>query len=213
MRTYAKNHDLHPRTKPYSTTKQRAERFDTEWDIRIDVNHELGPSDIQMELEADMPGLHYVLIGNVEVPDNINAGPTGSNGDHVHIALVFKEPVNRARALRACRPAKVTDEYAVPRNRKFSYAGWLAHHTKASFKRDLDAPTIYWEEGELPEDDLTSESKCWQVAKILKKFATADIKARFKHVYAKLDEFKQAKLNAAIESVVNLPVASNYLLP
>lgn len=214
MRTYSKDYTSFPRTAPYITAKQRAERLAREWDIRIDVNLFLSPRDIQDSLQLELPGLDYALIGGVEVPDthgNIVAG--ASLQDHVHIALVFKEPVNRERALRACRPTKLTDEYAVPRNRKFTYAGWLAHHTKATFKLDPNMPTIFYEHGTLPEDDITDEKVCWSVLKILKKFGTKDVKARFGRYYEAIDAFKAAKRNEAIQATDNAATDESFVLP
>lgn len=194
MRNYAKNYDAHPRTKPFITKRERGERLDTEWDIRIDLNDVITPQSIRDSIMEDLLGLEYALISGVEVPD-VHPLPdaTTSKEDHVHIALIFDIPVNRERALRACRDTKLTDEYAVPRNRRYTYAGWLAHHAKSSFKKFDDQPTILFEHGELPED-ATDEATCWQVAKILKKFGTKEVKARFKPVYQRLDEFKLAKL-------------------
>lgn len=199
MRNYAKNYDNHPRIKPYITKRERAERLDTEWDIRIDVNDVITPQSIRDSIMEDLLGLKYALISGVEVPDisrpndPIDYTRGASKEDHVHIALIFDIPVNRERALRACRDTKLTDEYAVPRNRRYTYAGWLAHHAKATCKKFADEPTIFFEHGELPED-ATDEATCWQVAKILKKFGTKEVKARFKPVYQRLDEFKLAKL-------------------
>lgn len=217
MRTYSKNYASNPRKQPYVTAKERAERLSREWDVRIDVNLFISPADIKASLEADKEGLVYALIGGVEVPDKQVHGATftpalGSSQDHVHIALVFHEPVNRERALRACRPEKVTDEYAVPRNQRFTYAGWLAHHAKAQYKLDPLLPTIYWEHGVLPEDAM-DEKTCWDVAKILKKFGTKQVKARFSHVYAALDEFKAAKRNEAIQAVANADTDEAFVLP
>lgn len=208
MRTFAKNYSSYPRTVPYLTDKQRRERVSTEWDIRIDVNDEISPSSIRDALLLDLPGLEYALISGVEVPDK-NDAPIGSKEDHVHIALIFQEPVNRERALRACREAKLTDEYAVPRNRRYTYAGWLAHHAKESWKKFPSEPFIFFEHGELPED-ATDEATCWQVAKILKKFGTKEIKSRFKRYYEKLDEYKVAKM---IKDEPNAPaIAAEYII-
>lgn len=215
MRTFAKNYSSYPRTVPYLTDKQRRERVSTEWDIRIDMNDEVTPQSIRDALLLDLPGLEYALIGGVEVPDisrpndPIDYTKGAAKEDHVHIALIFQEPVNRERALRACREEKLTDEYAVPRNRRYTYAGWLAHHAKASFKKFPSEPFIFFEHGELPEDS-TDEATCWQVAKILKKFGTKEIKSRFKRYYEKLDEYKVAKM---IKDEPNAPaIAAEYII-
>lgn len=205
MRTYGKSQ----RYKPYATAKERAARSSTEWDIRIDVNEALTPELIKLNVHAHKDDLLYALIGGVERPDpdnGINAGfttqsATTSSSDHVHIALVFLNPVKREEALRVCRLHKSTDEYAVPRNDKFTYAGWLAHHAKLSYKLNPDAPTIYYEYGTLPMDSY-DERTCWAVAKILKKFACKEIKARFGSYYDKLEEYKAAPKVERIQSKI-----------
>lgn len=219
MRTYSKDYVNHPRSAPYVTAKQRAERLAREWDIRIDVNLFITPNDIKTCLLTDLEGLDYALISGIEVPDTkfgnydpSKVGASGSTQEHVHIALIFKEPVNRERALRACRPAKLTDEYAVPRNPKFTYAGWLAHHTKEAFKLDPLMPAIFFEHGFLPEDAM-DEATCWKVAKILKKFGSKSIKARFGAYYEALDAFKAAKRNEEIQAKPNAPVSEGFVMP
>ena len=91
-----------------------------------------------------------------------------------------------------CRETKLGDEYATPRNRKFTYAGWLAHHTKLVSKVDPDI-TLFYEYGTLPMDAY-DEQTCWAVLKILKKFATPDIKLRFSTYYDAIDMFKATKV-------------------
>lgn len=199
MRTYAKDYEKKPRTQPYVTEKIRRERVSNEWDIRIDVDGTLTPQAIKESLVLDLPGLTYALISGIEVPD-VQSQNNGSQGDHVHIALVFKDNVNRARALRACRAVASTDEYAVPRNRRFTYAGWLAHHAKAAFKKYPEMDHIFWEHGDLPEDPL-DEDTCWKVVKILKKFATKEIKARFAKYYDELTRLKELPVTAVADNV------------
>ena len=135
MRTYGKNYKIKARSAPYITEKERRERTATEWDIHIDVNDEITPATIRDNLLLDIHGLDYALVSGIEIPD-VNGLVRASLQDHVHIALIFKDAVNRERALRACRPTKLTDEYAVPRNQKYTYAGWLAHHAKAGWKKN-----------------------------------------------------------------------------
>lgn len=214
MRTYSKDYVNHPRSTPYVTAKQRAERLAREWDIRIDVNLFISPNDIKTCLLPELEGLDYALISGIEVPDvkSICDGHGGSEHEHVHIALVFKEPVNRERALRACRPAKLTDEYAVPRNQKFTYAGWIAHHAKEAFKLDPLLPAIFFEHGFLPEDPM-DEATCWKVAKILKKFGSKSIKARFGAYYEALDEFKQKKVQEKLDSKPANAQAEGFVMP
>jgi len=189
MRNYAKDYKNFPRTKPYVTKKQYAERTTNEWDIRIDIANGITPDGLLESITMHLDEVVYVMIGGVEQPDDLAAGPTGSKDHHVHIALVTMEPTNRATALGFFRAEKVSDEYASPRNQKFTYAGWLAHHSKLAFKLDTEADPILFEYGTAPLDHYDRET-CWKVVRILKKFGNPDMKARFKSYYDALDTYK-----------------------
>lgn len=203
MRTYAKNYKVNNASKPYVSRKEYRTRESTEWDVRVDCVNGVTPETIRSQMQVRLPELVYGLIGGMENPDaglltapayqgtNPQFSPTGSRENHVHVALVFLVPVCRATALKMCRETKVGDEYATPRNRKFTYAGWLAHHTKVAFKVDPES-TLFYEYGTLPMDSYDEET-CWRVLKILKKFANPEIKMRFSSYYDKIDEIKAAK--------------------
>ena len=215
MRTYAKNYKVNDAAKPYVSRKEYRTRESTEWDVRVDCVNGVTPDTIRATMQLRLETLVYGLIGGLETPD-ANAitcsteplfSPTASLQQHVHIALVFLTPVCRATALKMCRETKVGDEYATPRNKKFTYAGWLAHHTKLAFKVDPDAPKVFYEHGTLPMDSYDEET-CWKVAKILKKFGTPDIKMRFSSYYDALDQFKELKAAKALPP----PVVPDYLL-
>ena len=215
MRTYAKNYKANNASKPYVSRKEYRTRESTEWDVRVDCVEGITPDTIRAQMQLRLETLVYGLIGGLETPDSTaitsaaepSFSPTASLQQHVHIALVFLHPVCRATALKMCRETKVGDEYATPRNKRFTYAGWLAHHTKAAFKVDPDAPKIVYEHGTLPMDSY-DEDTCWKVAKILKKFATPDIKARFSSYYEALDQFKAIKAAKELPA----PVVPDYLL-
>ena len=195
MRTYAKNYKVNGASKPYVSSKEYRTRESTEWDVRVDCVHGITPETIRSQMQVRLPELVYGLIGGLERADPIegwqNAANPMSKEQHVHIALVFLVPVCRATALKMCRETKLGDEYATPRNRKFTYAGWLAHHTKVAFKVDPES-TLFYEYGTLPMDSYDEET-CWRVLKILKKFANPEIKTRFSSYYDKIDEIKAAK--------------------
>ena len=205
-------------SKPYVSRKEYRTRESTEWDVRVDCVGGVTPETIRSQMQMRLSELVYGLIGGLERPDTgmlvpptytgdaPQASPTGSKEDHVHIALVFLTPVCRATALKMCRETKVGDEYATPRNKKFTYAGWLAHHTKVAFKVDPESTLVY-EYGTLPMDSY-DEDTCWKVVKILKKFATPDIKMRFSSYYDMLDQHKEAKAAAALPE----PVVPDYLV-
>ena len=219
MRTYAKNYKVNNASKPYVSRKEYRTRESTEWDVRVDCVNGITPATIRDQMQMRLPDIVYGLIGGLESPDGVNPQYTAPNGEvvsltggtvskqeHVHIALVFLTPVCRATALKMCREAKLGDEYATPRNKKFTYAGWLAHHTKTTSKVDPES-TLFYEHGTLPMDSY-DEDTCWKVVKILKKFATPDIKMRFSSYYDALDQHKEAKAAKALPE----PVVPDYLL-
>lgn len=206
MRTYAKNYKVNGASKPYVSRKEYRTRESTEWDVRVDCVNGITPETIRSQMQVRLPELVYGLIGGLERPDSttLTDSAIGSREDHVHVALVFLVPVCRATALKMCRETKVGDEYATPRNRKFTYAGWLAHHTKVAFKVDPES-TLFYEYGTLPMDAYDEET-CWRVLKILKKFANPAIKMRFSSYYDKIDEIKASKVSEVpVELLAMLP--------
>ena len=220
MRSYGKNYKVNGASKPYTSAKEYRTRESTEWDVRVDCVNGITPETIRDQMQLRVADLVYGLIGGLERPDVPHTDTIDLRGqvvhttngsvshqDHVHIALVFLVPVCRATALKMCRETKVGDEYATPRNKRFTYAGWLAHHTKVAFKVDPEAPKVFYEVGTLPMDSYDEET-CWKVVKILKKFATPDIKMRFSSYYDALDQFKEAKAAKALPE----PVVPDYLV-
>lgn len=205
MRTYGKNYKINGASKPYVSAKEYRTRESTEWDVRVDCVNGITPDTIRATMQLREEDLVYGLIGGMELPDPSGTAMSSVNGDiplklgatlssqqHVHVALVFLRPVVRATALKMCRESKLGDEYATPRNRKFTYAGWLAHHTKLAFKVDPES-TLFYEYGTLPMDAY-DEQTCWAVLKILKKFGNPDIKLRFSSYYDAIDMFKATKV-------------------
>lgn len=205
MRTYGKNYKVNGASKPYVSAKEYRTRESTEWDVRVDCVNGITPDTIRSQMQLRESDIVYGLIGGLEFSDGAApayttqhgetvalTGGTISRQEHVHVALVFLRPVCRATALKMCRETKLGDEYATPRNRKFTYAGWLAHHTKLVSKVDPES-TLFYEHGTLPMDAY-DEQTCWAVLKILKKFATPDIKLRFSSYYDAIDMFKATKV-------------------
>lgn len=153
--------------------KERKERSSTEWDIRIDCTAPVADTIVET-LKRGGPAINYVLVSGIEQPDNANIG-WGSSELHVHIALVSEYPLRRDQALALCRGLlKVGEEYAVPRNRKFTYAGWYLHHTKIDWKV-VSEPVIRYEYGTLPEDPSDDETKV-KVQTMFKKFGGGESK-------------------------------------
>jgi len=204
-----RNYKIQPSSefkRPYTSAKTYANRESTEWDLRVDLVDGLTADAVVASTKTGpwAQNIQYVLISNVEVPDTHLAtqlaaapGPlSGSTDLHVHVALVTNTGVNRLTALQMIRGMKKygagNSEYAVPRNRKFSYAGWVAHHAKTMYKLHADAPTILHEHGDLPMDSF-DEATCWQVVKMCKKFKSPGIRDRFIAYSNKLTEIQQAK--------------------
>lgn len=128
MRTYGKHKMT---TKTQERVKLYAKRVSTEWDIRIDCDQDYA-NEIVNKLMCCTNLFEYCMVSGIESPDTVKHG---SKENHVHIGLVCNFPMRRDQVLAACRgPTKKTDEYATPRNRKFTYAGWYLHHTKSDCK-------------------------------------------------------------------------------
>jgi hypothetical protein len=169
MRTFA----------PYDKTKQgsyegkkkeRKERLSDEWDVRIDCRADY--ADIIVENLKFAGNLKYCLVSGIEQPDSA-AIHWGSKDLHVHICLISEFNLRRDQALALCRgPTARGPEYAVPRNKKYTYAGWYIHHTKMD-QKVLKEPAIRYESGLLPLDPVEPEVKK-QIQRLFKKFGSDD---------------------------------------
>ncbi len=166
MRSYAP-YDRKKQGSDAGKKKERKVRSSTEWDIRIDVTTEYA-DEIVDRLRGGVGPATYVLVSGIEQPDNADV-TWGSRGLHVHIALVSEYPLRRDQALALIRgPTPKTEEYAVPRNTKYTYAGWYLHHTKIDWKL-VKEKTIRYEYGILP-NDPTDEVTKKKIQTIFKKF-------------------------------------------
>jgi hypothetical protein len=209
MRTYGKNFAY----KKTVTFQQRQSRCATEWDIRIDVSDALTAENVINFIKENINDVQYVLVSGVEAPDiqptqgcatktqvgpwNGGANQHGSKELHVHVALVVQVPKNRTEVLRMVRgPRKMGDEYAAPRNNKFSYAGWIIHHAKPGYKREGE-PGIRYENGDLPMDPYTTE---WalKIDSILRKWGSDAMKQRFSGY---TDLLRKNKIKERIEAL------------
>ena len=145
--------------------KAARERHSTEWDVRIDCDSDYADKIVQHLKDGDHL-LDYALVSGLEQPDTASYG---SKDIHAHLAIVLKYAMRRDQVLALCRgPIKKTDEYCVPRNRKFTYAGWYLHHTKLDWKLCIEPPFRY-EAGVLPTDEINEDNKK-KVQLMLKKF-------------------------------------------
>jgi hypothetical protein len=161
---------------PYDKTKQKSQkgkkkerviRLAKEWDIRIDAKP-MDANKIVATIKKNLDQISYVLVSGVENPESAEVS-WGSKEQHVHIALIAKDNISRDIALILCRGfPKTTSEYAVPRNTKFTYAGWYMHHTKTDLKL-VKEPALRFEHGVLPQDLMDNET-CKKVRLMFKKF-------------------------------------------
>lgn len=137
--------------------KERKERTSNEWDIRIDCDKSYA-EEIVNNLKSASGVLDYALVSGIEKSDTEQLS-NASKENHVHIALISKYPMRRDQVLSLCRGhLKKTDEYAMPRNRKFTYAGWFMHHTKIDWKLASEQ-SIRYEYGLLPMDPIDEDTK------------------------------------------------------
>lgn len=201
MRTYGKNYKAHPSTVKRTTVKEYADRESTEWDVRLDLVNGTTSSTIFDHLVAHKSKIKYAFLGAEEAPDtnpNYNtprAYGTASEEIHVHIAIIMEKPCKKGdvlQLLRGPRPIGKGNEYAVPRNTKFTYAGWIAHHSKELTKVNPQGPFHLLEYGDLPMDSY-DESGCWRVIKIIKKFGNPEMRERFKSYSDKIDALKKMR--------------------
>lgn len=218
MRTYGKNYKAHPSTVERPTRVDYKNRESTEWDIRLDLVNGLTAAKVLEHAVAHKDKFTYCLIGAEEHPDFVKALIPASAGSvkpgseeiHVHVALVLKKLTNKGdvlQLLRGPRSMGPGSEYAVPRNPKFTYAGWIAHHTKLFTKLNADGPFKLIEFGDLPMDAY-DEDTCWKVIRMIKKFGNEEMRKRFKSYSDKADEYKLAK---AIRTLDEIPPVEDQL--
>jgi len=174
MRSYAP----YDRTLQSSQAGKKAERktrTSTEWDIRIDAGPEYADRIVERLTESTGCAT-YVLVSGIEQPDKADI-TWGSKELHLHVCLVSEFELRRDQALAIIRgPIPEGEEYAVPRARKFTYAGWYLHHTKIDYKL-VREPCIRFEYGTLPLDESTPEVKK-KVQLMFKKFGSDDTAQR-----------------------------------
>lgn len=206
MRTYGKNYKAHPSTVTRVSYAEYKNRESTEWDVRLDLVNGFSSAKCLEHCVAHKDKFKFVFIGAEEIPDvpepNIGyerSKKPQSEEIHIHVAVVMQKPCKREDVLQLLRGPRTIgkgNEYAVPRNPKFTYAGWIAHHSKLAFKLNPNGPLKLYEYGDLPMDSY-DEDTCWKVIKILKKFGNDDMKERFKSYGEKIDALKRMRKELA----------------
>ncbi len=148
-----------------------ANRESTQWDLRFDTS-KVDVEDLIGSLRNRLDDITYVLIGGKEFGTSAvfmfgrPVTPIEAT-EHVHCALIVKKPIKRWEALKFFRESKIDDEYAVPRNEKFTYLGWRLHHIKDDTK--IDDKRILFEHGTLPMDRI-DESNIKEIKRMVAKF-------------------------------------------
>lgn len=203
MRTYGKQ----KRFSKEATRIERATRMDTEWDIRVDIDDLCTIDHITQTIGQRANEMVYCLVSGIEEGEAPRSSEriqlSRSENDHVHIAVVFDEPKNRIQALTAVRgQRKLTDEYATPRSKKFTYAGWYIHHTKPQKKEG--EPLIHVEFGTLPMDPFTSET-AQKIQRIQKRYGTPRTEVRFQAYFDLIVQEKKSE-----EAILDRLIQLNY---
>lgn len=203
MRSYGKNW-IYKKTASY---KERQERAATEWDVRLDVGEGLLAEDIVNNVKQNKDRFLYVFVSGVEEPDEklpddhpkewANRSKTRSTQEHIHLCIILLEPSTRTAVLQLLRGRrKILDEYCTPRNAKFTYAGWVIHHSKEQTKI-LKEPSSRLEIGTLPVDPYTIDVAI-KINNILKKWGDNKSKERFSSY---TDMLKKYKIKEKIEQL------------
>lgn len=168
-----------------ATWKTRNDREATEWDVRLDVNDQLTVQDVINNIKQEEASFLYSLVSGVERADNagiVDGRAGASSENHIHLAIIMLSPSKRQDVLQLLRgKRKLGDEYCVPRNQKFTYAGWVAHHAKIDWKLEGE-PGIRYEAGVLPMDAYNPDVAA-NVVKMVNKFGDEAMKERFKQYY------------------------------
>lgn len=143
----------------------------------------------------------FIMVSGMEVPDLPNAGKNGSEEQHIHIGFVVNRPLTRQQALELVQPMGIATTpgsvYAVPRNPKFPYVGWICHHSKAAFKVQ-GQPGLRLEHGMLPMDSFDTP-KLEAIDRMIKKFGNEEMKKRFKFYQDALRTLKELEASPPVE--------------
>lgn len=175
------------------TRSQRDRRYNnrasTEWDVRIDVPDQAALDAILGWIKNSLNDILYVLVSGIEMADVERANKVPgrlsawSEGNHVHIALVLLEPKTRTDMLRLVRGPRRTggpnSEYCgIPDRNRYTYAGWIIHHSKEAFKVP-GQPGITYEYGTCPMDAMNVENAL-KIQQKLRQWGTDTTNDRFR---------------------------------
>lgn len=163
------------RSYPQPTKKYRkTDEICREWDLGLTL-----PDDYLVEVSrivdaVDQLDTTYALVGGVEyvLPKTDLIGHfrqatksgTTVGKYHVHIALIFRNPVTREQILSWLgREASVHRNYCRARQQRYPYCTWKYHHIKPDTK--IGEPILF-ESGLLPDDDINDPEMCEMIIRI-----------------------------------------------
>nr|QTE03375.1 MAG: replication-associated protein [Grus japonensis CRESS-DNA-virus sp.] len=159
---------------PSSKKYRKTDAITTEWDVGLTL-----PDDYEEEMARIVKAVSilptsYALVGGVEY-----ALPSGTLEDivakyrkggqdvgkhHMHIALIFKEPVTRDQVLKYLgRLNSPWRNYCRVRQDKYPYITWKYHHIKPDTKVSA---AVLFESGTLPDDNILDPEVCEMIIRI-----------------------------------------------
>lgn len=217
MRTFGDRR--HSNYKGNANTYQRRQEYKTrtsnEWDLRIDLVGGLTVDALVAHAQLNLGTIVYIMVSGIESPDLAYNSTTNIRGEtitktagsvsqelHVHVGVVSQRLMTRQQAIDLLIPQGTVlspgQLYAVPRNTKFSYVGWVCHHSKELTKLK-DEPGLRYEYGILPLDTFDI-NRLKDIDRMIRKFGNAEMRVRFKFYQdalktaKELDKIDQAEL-------------------
>jgi len=220
MRSFgkSKSYKSNYESNTYQRRKEYSTRVSNEWDLRLDVLTEVGAQAVTAKAIENLDQFTFIMVSGMETPDSATIYPNPrhereprlsavSQELHVHIGLITNRPLTRQQAIDLVRPDGVATTpgsvYAVPRNTKFPYTGWICHHSKMTTKMK-DQPGLRLEHGTLPLDAFDMDTLT-SVDRMIRKFGNEDMKHRFEFYQDALRTLKEMEAVPAIDENYNVP--------
>lgn len=146
--------------------KKQGEARSNEWDIRVTVCSEMTIEDVVQKLHKYDDKILYCLVGGEELgkawqqKKEVDPYTLEEIEDykHHHVCLVLYEETSYKEVCRMIGMEHRIGKYVVPRNKSYTYAGWVIHATKTKTKTDPGERQVK-EWGTRPIDDSTDENK------------------------------------------------------
>lgn len=128
-----------------------------EWDIRFNINENYSLESILhfADLYWTTDTLKYLHVSGVELgtreqDQTDGEGLSSFKKEHVHVALITKNPVYKTSVLSAfhVNGSNCEGYYCEPRDKGLPYRGWLNYHTKSATK--INGKDLLFVKGKLP---------------------------------------------------------------